>query len=342
MRRKNQLRIGIATIIISLAHIFLNLIQFQVVVVKAFSLPMKQNDMSTIRKPNEVNQIIMSSINNDNDDQPLVTFGVLADIQYAPIPDGFSYNGKARYYRHALDAAKHAAKHFEEENVDLVINLGDIIDNTINLRDFRGLVFVGGFSFSDVLGSAYGWYNSIINNSKVKEQFDNFYLRNDTFSLGVCNGCQLMSLLGWVENISLEHNNSGRFESRYSFVKILENNSIFLKDMEDLTIGIWVAHGEGKIYEKSENNNTYPIKYIDDKSNITEKYPFNPNGSKEGNAAICSSNGRHLALMPHPERCVLNWQLPWVSKNERNRVNDLGKTAWMNIFYNAYNWCNNL
>ena len=129
MRRKNQLRIGIATII-SLAHIFLNLIQFQVVVVvvKAFSLPMKQNDMSTIRKPNEVNQIIMSSINNDNDDQPLVTFGVLADIQYAPIPDGFSYNGKARYYRHALDAAKHAAKHFEEENVDLVINLGDIID----------------------------------------------------------------------------------------------------------------------------------------------------------------------------------------------------------------------
>jgi phosphoribosylformylglycinamidine synthase len=232
---------------------------------------------------------------------------------------------------------------FYEAGFDVYnVNLGDILDETINLNNFRGLVFVGGFSFSDVLGSAYGWYNSIVNNPKIKNQFDNFYNREDTFSLGVCNGCQLMSLLGWVENVSLEHNISGRFESRYSFVKIIENNCIFLKDMRGLSMGIWIAHGEGKICEKAENNNSYPIKYVDNFGNITEEYPCNPNGSSLGNAAICSANGRHLAMMPHPERCVLNWQLPWVSDNEKQNLNDIIKTPWMNMFYNTYNWCNNL
>ena len=171
------------------------------------------------------------------------------------------------------------------------INLGDIENDIINLDNFKGIVFVGGFSFSDVLGSAYGWYSSIINNPKIKYYFDKFYNRKDTFSLGVCNGCQLMSLLGWVPNISLEQNISQRFESRYSFVKIMENNSIFLKNMKDLVFGIWVAHGEGRIVSENNNFNNYPIKYVNDKAEITEDYPYNPNGSIGGNAAISSLNG---------------------------------------------------
>ena len=218
------------------------------------------------------------------------------------------------------------------------INLNDIENDKINLGNFKGLVFVGGFSFSDVLGSAYGWYSSIVNNPKIKYQFDNFYKRDNTFSLGVCNGCQLMSLLGWVPNISLEKNISNRFESRYSFVKVIKNNSIFLKNMEDLIFGIWIAHGEGRIVSKNTNNNNFPIKYVNDKGIITEDYPFNPNGSIDGNAAISSSNGRHLALMPHPERCVLEWQLPWIPEKNKCDIEKAGITPWMSIFYNAYLW----
>jgi len=221
------------------------------------------------------------------------------------------------------------------------ININDLEIEKYNLNQFRGIAFVGGFTFSDVLGAAYGWYFSIVNNPKIRQQFQQFYNREETFSLGVCNGCQLMSLLNWIpQNISLENNFSERFESRYSTVKVLPNNSIMLNGMEDLTFGIWTAHGQGRIVSKNNkvfDENTFPIRYVDNLGNQTENYPFNPNGSKGGKAAIVSNNGRHLAIMPHPERCVLKDQISW--KPDYIKLDKY--TPWMKMFRNAYEWCMN-
>jgi phosphoribosylformylglycinamidine synthase len=217
------------------------------------------------------------------------------------------------------------------------ININDLIENKYNLSDFKGIAFVGGFSFSDVLGAGYGWYFSIKNNKKISTQFDNFFNREDTFSLGVCNGCQLMSLLGWIpEGITLENNLSNRFESRYSIVKIKENNSIMLKNLQDTEFGIWSAHGQGRIVSKySYDDSIFPINYLDDNNQITEKYPYNPNGSEKGRCAIVSYNGRHLAMMPHPERCVLKNQMSWIPDN----IKLVKYTPWILMFRNAYEWC---
>ena len=217
------------------------------------------------------------------------------------------------------------------EVYDVTIN--DIELGKINLRKFRGIAFVGGFSYGDVLGSAYGWYYSIKYNEIVKNELDKFYQRNDTFSLGICNGCQLMSLLEWIpKGISLEENISERFESRWSKVKVIDNNNIFLKGLEGLVFGIYTAHGEGRIESENElGDEIFPVRYVDQENNITQKYPFNPNGSPNGRAAISSECGRHLAIMPHPERTIYGWQLPFKFENKYS--------PWFIIFKNVYNWC---
>lgn len=216
------------------------------------------------------------------------------------------------------------------------ISMSDLINEKFNLDEFRGIVFVGGFSYSDVLGAGKGWNSVITRNKNLKLQFDNFYKRDDSFSLGVCNGCQVMSLLGYVEKgITLTNNNSGRFESRFNLVKIEKTNSIFLNDMEGMIMGIWSAHGEGKILGNDDIN--YPIKYVDNEWNITEKYPYNPNGSKEGRCSFSSKCGRHLAIMPHPERCFLTSQLPYLDEN--SVLKNMKITPWSIMFKNVYNWC---
>ena len=202
-----------------------------------------------------------------------------------------------------------------------------------------------------MLDSAKGWAGVIRFNKKIWEQFQDFYQREDTFSLGVCNGCQLMALLGWVPWQGLDdkiqprfvHNISGRFESRFSSVKILPSQSIMLKGMEGSVLGIWVAHGEGRMYfpdsgtlEKIEKDNLAPIRYVDDRNEVTMKYPFNPNGSARGIASICSVDGRHLAVMPHPERTFLNWQWPWMPDEWRS---NLKASPWLRMFQNAHEWC---
>ncbi len=231
------------------------------------------------------------------------------------------------------------------------ITMTDIIEKRTGLSGFRGIAFVGGFSFADVLDSAKGWAGVIRFNPDVMEEFRNFYARQDTFSLGVCNGCQLMALLGWVPWQGMEdtiqprfiRNRSGRFESRFSSVKILPGPSIMLKGMEGSVLGIWIAHGEGRAYfpdkavlEKVEKYNLAQVRYVDDNNAITMKYPFNPNGSSAGIAGLCSPDGRHLAVMPHPERTFLKWQWPWMPE-------DWGKTLdaspWLRMFQNARRWC---
>ncbi len=237
------------------------------------------------------------------------------------------------------------------------VTMTDFLEDRVSLAGFSGLAFVGGFSYADVLDSAKGWAGVIRFNNKIWDEFRKFYNRKDTFSLGVCNGCQLMALLGWVPWQGIEnsiqprfiHNVSGRFESRFSTVRILQSPAIMLKGMEGSALGIWVAHGEGRAYFPDENilkrieaENLAPVRYVDDSNEITMKYPFNPNGSANGIAALCSPDGRHLAVMPHPERTFLKWQWPWMPENVGAYGNASSQASpWLRMFQNASEWCDN-
>jgi phosphoribosylformylglycinamidine synthase len=229
--------------------------------------------------------------------------------------------------------------------------MSDLLDGRITLERFRGIAFVGGFSFADVLDSAKGWAGVIRFNERLWEQFEQFARRPDTFSLGVCNGCQLEALLGWVpwSGIAHEcqprfvHNASGRFESRFVTVRIRQSPAVMLRGMEDATLGIWVAHGEGKAFfpdrsvlDRVDAEGLAPVRFVDDANCVTEAYPFNPNGSPRGIAALCSPDGRHLAVMPHPERVFLKWQWGWMPHEWRRT---LDASPWLKLFQNAREWC---
>jgi phosphoribosylformylglycinamidine synthase len=231
------------------------------------------------------------------------------------------------------------------------VTITDFLENRISLDDFRGIAFVGGFSYADVLDSAKGWAGVIRFNKRLYEQFQKFYERPDIFSLGVCNGCQLMALLGWVPWIGIPdtiqprfiQNKSGKFESRFSTVHILPSPAIMLKGMEGSTLGIWVAHGEGRLYFPDKNVmdnvlNKYlaPIRFVDDNREFTETYPFNPNGSPLGITSLCSPDGKHLAMMPHPERTFLKWQWAYMPEDWKK---NLKASPWLKMFQNAREWC---
>ena len=217
------------------------------------------------------------------------------------------------------------------QTFDICIN--DLIIGKVSLKEFRGIAFVGGFSYSDVFGAAKGWYHVITSNPKLSKMFNDFYQRTDTFSFGVCNGCQLMARLGWIPECTLEKNLSGRFESRFSTVRVITSNSIMLKNMEGLELGIWVAHGEGR-FDFIDEPATTCLQYINSAHCATERYPFNPNGSMVGLAGLCSQNGRHLAMMPHPERTFLDWQMAYNGGLKFDKF-----TPWFKMFLNAYEWC---
>ncbi|XP_043700632.1 probable phosphoribosylformylglycinamidine synthase, chloroplastic/mitochondrial isoform X2 [Telopea speciosissima] len=239
------------------------------------------------------------------------------------------------------------------------ITMSDLLSGAFSLHQFRGIVFVGGFSYADVLDSAKGWSACIRFNQPLLTQFQEFYNRRDTFSLGVCNGCQLMALLGWVPGAQVGgtlgmggdpsqprfiHNQSGRFECRFTSVTIGNSPAIMFKGMEGSTLGVWAAHGEGRAYFPGNDVLDHvlkldltPLRYCDDDGKVTEVYPFNPNGSPLGVAAICSPDGRHLAMMPHPERCFLMWQFPWYPKEWD--VDKKGPSPWLQMFQNAREWC---
>jgi len=235
------------------------------------------------------------------------------------------------------------------------VTMTDLINGRMSLDRFRGLVAVGGFSYADVPESAKGWAAAIRFNEKLKKMFENFYHRSDTFSLGVCNGCQLFALLGWVPWLGIAdakqprfvQNVSGRFESRWVSVKILESPAIMFKGMVGSTLGIWVAHGEGKLrfpdvalMDEVRTKKLVPIVFVDDEGRmdgkVSESYPFNPNGSPFGIAGLCTKDGRHLAIMPHPERAFLKWQWPWMPAS---LFNGLKASPWIQMFQNAREWC---
>jgi len=231
------------------------------------------------------------------------------------------------------------------------VTMTDLMNDRITLAQFKGIAFVGGFSYADVLDSAKGWAGVIRFNKKLYEQFQKFYNRPDTFSLGICNGCQLMALLGWVpwQGIAGKfqprfiHNKSGRLESRFATVKIIESPSIMLNGMEGSILGVWANHGEGfahfpdeKMRKEVIDKRLAPIRYADDNGEITEKYPFNPNGSPLGIASLCTPDGRHIAMMSHPERTFLKWQWAWMPENMKK---NLKASPWLKMFQNAREWC---
>ncbi len=214
------------------------------------------------------------------------------------------------------------------------VHMTDLISGRETLKELNMIVFVGGFSNSDVLGSAKGWAGAFKYNEKARIALEKFYRREDTLSLGVCNGCQVMVELGLVYpehsiQPKMLHNESGKFESAFLNVDILENNSVMLGNMAGMKLGIWVAHGEGKFYLPfNEQQYRIPVKYSHD------EYPANPNGSHFAAASLCSDDGRHLVMMPHLERAFKPWQ--WAYYPERRKMDEVA--PWIQAFVNARNW----
>ncbi|MFZ5431981.1 MAG: phosphoribosylformylglycinamidine synthase [Bacteroidota bacterium] len=214
------------------------------------------------------------------------------------------------------------------------VHMTDLIAGRETLEEINLIVFVGGFSNSDVLGSAKGWAGAFRYNDKARTALENFYKREDTLSLGVCNGCQLMVELGLIDTgkaamPKMAHNDSHKFESAFLGVEILPNPSVMLGNMEGLKLGVWVAHGEGKfILPGQESDYHIPMKYSHG------FYPANPNGSAFNTAAICSADGRHLAMMPHLERAFRPYHWAYYPKERRNDE----VTPWMKAFVNAREW----
>lgn len=218
------------------------------------------------------------------------------------------------------------------------VHMTDLITGRETLEDINMIVFVGGFSNSDVLGSAKGWAGAFLYNTPAKMALDNFFARPDTLSLGVCNGCQLMVELGLIypghdAQPKMLHNESGKFESAFLNVDILENNSVMLRNMAGKRLGIWVAHGEGKFsLPMAEEHYLIPMKYS------YEAYPGNPNGSDYNAAAIVSQNGRHLAMMPHLERSIYPWN--WAYYPGARAADEV--SPWVEAFVNARKWINKM
>ena len=213
------------------------------------------------------------------------------------------------------------------------VHMTDLITGRETLEDIQFIAAVGGFSNSDVLGSAKGWAGSFLYNEKAKISLDNFFKREDTLSIGVCNGCQLFVTLGLLtpeheEKPKMLHNESGKFECHFTAVNIKKSSAIMLKGLEGSRLGIWAAHGEGKFhFPKEEAAYQIPATYHFD------SYPANPNGSDYNAAMLSSQDGRHLVMMPHLERSTFPWNWGYYPENHKDKV-----SPWLMAFENAYDW----
>jgi len=218
------------------------------------------------------------------------------------------------------------------------VHMTDLISGREDLSEVNMIVFVGGFSNSDVLGSAKGWAGSFLFNEKAKAALDAFYAREDTLSLGVCNGCQLMMELGLIypelgeQHPRMHHNSSGKFESAFINVDVLDNNTVMFGSLSNSKLGIWLAHGEGRFMLPGQPEDyNIPVKYT------YESFPGNPNGSDFATAAVASNDGRHVAIMPHLERSIFPWN--WAHNEE---IKDNEVSIWIEPFVNARDWIKNL
>jgi phosphoribosylformylglycinamidine synthase len=220
------------------------------------------------------------------------------------------------------------------------VHMQDLLDNKVNLKDFNGLAACGGFSYGDVLGAGGGWSKTILHNNLVKDQFENFFSNESTFTLGVCNGCQMVSKLkdiipGANYWPSFEKNLSDQFEARLAQVKVKKSDSILLSGMEGWSMPIASAHGEGHAkfinndLDNLMNSDQIALNFVNSKGSNTETYPLNPNGSVNGITGITAANGRVTIMMPHPERVFRKLQMSWKPNHWKEF------SPWMQIFINA-------
>ncbi|CAK9437273.1 uncharacterized protein LODBEIA_P16510 [Lodderomyces beijingensis] len=249
-----------------------------------------------------------------------------------------------------VNSQQEMAWSFQQAGFDVYdVTMSDILESRVTLDDFVGLAACGGFSYGDVLGAGAGWAKSVLFNDKARNEFQKFFQdRQDTFAFGACNGCQFFSRIaelipGSDHWPTFERNFSEQYEARFVMVEVdssEKNNSIFLKNMKGSKLPIAVAHGEGRAQFKSAQDEDKfaldVIHYVDNYGNVTQQYPFNPNGSPQGIAGISSANGRVLAMMPHPER---------VTRKEANSFyppaqakNWQGYGPWVELFKNAREW----
>jgi phosphoribosylformylglycinamidine synthase len=213
------------------------------------------------------------------------------------------------------------------------VTMTDLVSGRETLEDVNMIVFCGGFSNSDVLGSAKGWAGAFLYNEAAKRALDNFYAREDTLSLGVCNGCQLMIELGLITpedavKPRMLHNDSHKFESSFVGLDVEQSNAVMFSSLVGSKLGIWVAHGEGKFslpMEEKHYNIALKYSYAD--------YPANPNGSDYAVAGVASADGRHVAMMPHLERAIKPWNWAYYPEQREDEV-----TPWIEAFVNARKW----
>jgi phosphoribosylformylglycinamidine synthase len=222
--------------------------------------------------------------------------------------------------------------------------MSDIIEGHRSLKDFKGFAACGGFSFGDVLGAGEGWAKSILFNSRARDEFAAFFTRSDTFALGICNGCQMMSNLheiipGAERWPHFVRNASEQFEARVAMVQIPQNPSILLKDMQGSLLPIAVAHGEGRAEFRDDAHieqiildKQVALCFVDNRGDLTQTYPYNPNGSPHGICGLTTPDGRFTILMPHPERVFRAVANSWCP-------DEWGEDgAWMRMFRNARVW----
>jgi phosphoribosylformylglycinamidine synthase len=213
------------------------------------------------------------------------------------------------------------------------VHMTDLIYGRENLEDIQFIGAVGGFSNSDVLGSAKGWAGAFLYNEKANTALKNFFKREDTLSVGICNGCQLFMELELINpeheiHGKLHHNQSHKHESIFTSIKVQENNSVMLSTLAGATLGVWVSHGEGKFnLPNSEEDYNIVGKYG------YENYPANPNGSDYNTAMMCDKTGRHLVMMPHIERSTFPWNWANYPENHQDEV-----SPWLEAFVNARKW----
>ena len=218
------------------------------------------------------------------------------------------------------------------------VHMTDLLTGKHDLADFKMLAACGGFSYGDVLGAGSGWANNIIYNSRLEEQFNVYFNRDDLLALGVCNGCQMMSQLTsiipgselWPKFV---RNTSEQFEARLVNVKINASPSLMLTGMQDSVLPVAVAHGEGRVVSDQlsalQQSNAIAMQYVNSAGEATEKYPLNPNGSPAGVAAVCNQDGRFTIMMPHPERLFRTVQYSWSPEDWQQ------DGPWMRMFRNA-------
>jgi len=272
--------------------------------------------------------------------------GISPKLTFHPKKDTYKSRPKVAIFREqGVNGQIEMAAAFDRAGFTSVdVHLNDLINDKVDLNDFVGLIACGGFSYGDVLGAGEGWAKTILFHDDLREKFKQFFERTNTFTLGVCNGCQMLSALkelipGARDWPAFLKNTSEQFEARLVSIQVNESPSILFKDMVGSILPVPVAHGEGRVEftdndtaTRAQGDHLVAMQYVDNQGEVTEQYPLNPNGSEQGITALTTLDGRATIMMPHPERAFMTHQLSW-------HPADWNEDApWLRMFQNARHW----